>query len=332
MIIKSVTLKNFGLYLGEHTVSFDNISSSKPITLIGGLNGRGKTTFLDAIILGLYGHRALKYLQDERIRYSRYLENRVNKSAVTGSETSITITLMDSETGSDQISIKRYWYNTGLEPVERFDAYRNKVYDEYLSHNWDYFVEEILPLNVSRFFFFDSEKIAQIADDESFDSVKESIRALLGLTTIEQLTTDLSRLIKKKSQQVSEHEQSDFMDKLEVLQARLEENEQDSKAAYDDAAHYQLLISQAQNHYDQEQDLFWKAGGNLGLDKGKIEETRDSQNRVLEECMLSAKEQVQDAALPLLICRPLLTRTLDYARKNQEVRFSSCLLYTSRCV
>lgn len=60
MIIKQVIIQNFGLYKGEHIVKLDNEDPKKVVTLIGGLNGRGKTTFLDAIILGLYGRRALK--------------------------------------------------------------------------------------------------------------------------------------------------------------------------------------------------------------------------------------------------------------------------------
>ena len=43
MIIKKLTLCNFGVYAGSNTFEF---SGKKPIVRIGGLNGRGKTTFL----------------------------------------------------------------------------------------------------------------------------------------------------------------------------------------------------------------------------------------------------------------------------------------------
>ena len=117
MIIKQIILKNFGLYAGEHILEFNYASETQPITLIGGLNGRGKTTLLDGIILGLYGHRALKYLQDERIKYTRYLSNHINKSTSPYEETSITIVLADSETSKEQITIKRYWYNVQEEAI-----------------------------------------------------------------------------------------------------------------------------------------------------------------------------------------------------------------------
>ena len=52
MIITRLSLKNFGVYAGTNTFEFN---SSKPIVLIGGMNGRGKTTFLEAVLLALYG-------------------------------------------------------------------------------------------------------------------------------------------------------------------------------------------------------------------------------------------------------------------------------------
>ena len=52
MVIKRLTLYNFGVYASYNTFIFDN---DKTVTLIGGRNGRGKTTFLEAILLALYG-------------------------------------------------------------------------------------------------------------------------------------------------------------------------------------------------------------------------------------------------------------------------------------
>ena len=52
MIIKRLTMHNFGVYAGTNEFNFEG---QKPIVLIGGLNGRGKTTFLEAVLLSLYG-------------------------------------------------------------------------------------------------------------------------------------------------------------------------------------------------------------------------------------------------------------------------------------
>lgn len=56
MIIKELKLYNFGVYAGDNVFEF---VSNKPIVLVGGMNGRGKTTFLEAILLSLYGQNLL---------------------------------------------------------------------------------------------------------------------------------------------------------------------------------------------------------------------------------------------------------------------------------
>ena len=307
MIIKQVIIQNFGLYKGEHTVNLENGDPQKAVILIGGLNGRGKTTFLDAIILGLYGRRALRYLQDERIRYATYIENHVSKGIPAGSQTRIEITLCESYGEGESITICRAW-DKNLVGVsdESLIAYRNGVIDEPLSSNWDYFVEEILPLNISRFFFFDNEKIAQIADDESFESVKDSIRALLGFTTIDQLIADMGRLVKKTSQQMDENEQPNLLQELDQIQLDYEEAQRKAKAAVDDSSHYGPKIKQLRNRYDEENERFWQNGGNLGLERNELEEEKKAVADSISQYTMRVRDYSQDSSTPLLLCKPFL--------------------------
>ena len=53
MLIKRIRAKNFKTYLN---LDLDIVTDpDKPIVLIGGANGGGKTTFFDAIYGALYG-------------------------------------------------------------------------------------------------------------------------------------------------------------------------------------------------------------------------------------------------------------------------------------
>ena len=61
------------------------------------------------------------------------------------------------------------------------------------------FVENILPSALSSFYFFDGEKIAELAVAKTDDQMKESIRSMLGITILDVLKNDLGRIIRKTS-------------------------------------------------------------------------------------------------------------------------------------
>ena len=75
MLLRSLTLTNFGVYRGAQTVRF-SISKERPITLIGGKNGTGKTSMLDSIPLTLYGGRVRRILNGSS--YPEYLNSMVH--------------------------------------------------------------------------------------------------------------------------------------------------------------------------------------------------------------------------------------------------------------
>ena len=63
MVIKRLQLHNFGVYEGDNEFVFSN---KRPIVLIGGMNGRGKTTFLEAVLLALYGPNSFAYTESKK--------------------------------------------------------------------------------------------------------------------------------------------------------------------------------------------------------------------------------------------------------------------------
>lgn len=72
MYFTKVELHNFGIYKGTHEMCLTDQIGNRNITLVGGLNGRGKTTFHDAILIALYGKQALKYIQKRPVHTTSF--------------------------------------------------------------------------------------------------------------------------------------------------------------------------------------------------------------------------------------------------------------------
>ena len=182
MIIKKLTLQNFGVYAGENTFSF---SHTRPIVLIGGMNGHGKKTFLEAILLALYGANSIAYKESAHRSYGKYLRAYVNKSSGE-KRASVELTFLMDESGKREYRIRRAW-TAAKGDGETITVWENGAYSEFLTANWAMFVENILPSALARFFFFDGEKIAELALDENNAQMKDSVRSMLGIGVLDGL-------------------------------------------------------------------------------------------------------------------------------------------------
>lgn len=193
MIINRLTMHNFGVYAGTNTFEF---TSKKPIVLIGGMNGRGKTTFLEAILLSLYGANSIAYKESDYNSYNQYLRSYVNNNSWSKSSY-VEIEFLLNESSNDTYLVRREWNALSRITKEKISVQQNGVYSEFLTQNWAMFVENILPSALSSFYFFDGEKIAELAVVKTDDQMKASIRSMLGMTTLDVLKNDLGRIVKK---------------------------------------------------------------------------------------------------------------------------------------
>ncbi len=210
MIIKELILHNFGVYAGTNIFSFQ---SSAPIVLIGGMNGRGKTTFLDAVLLALYGPNSFAYTESAYKSYGQYLKSFVNQNDGT-LQASVSLKFADGPHNSETYRIQRSWVGDKLRTSEKIQVWKNDQEDEFLTENWALFIESLMPSGLSNFFFFDGEKIAELAVEETSDQMKESIKMLLGVSVIDSLRSDLVRVANKAEKLQSDVSESARIDKL----------------------------------------------------------------------------------------------------------------------
>lgn len=305
-------MNNFGVYADENTFDF---SHEHPIILIGGMNGRGKTTFLEAILLSLYGPNSPAYKESDYKSYGRYLRSYVNKGC--WNQTAyVDLEFVMNESTQNTYLVHREWDALGKRTSESISVYENGEYSEFLTKNWAMFVENILPSALSRFFFFDGEKIAELAVDDVDEQMKDSIRSMLGIGVLDVLKKDLSRVIKRTERESFEDnsqsaikdiekEKENLEGKIEALENNLQrlEEELDKERVNIEELHQQYEIKGGAI-VEQQQALMQRRADLLA----EVEQNKAS----LIECAAGVT--------PLIMVRELLNEILpqaEYEYTNQ---------------
>lgn len=250
MIIKRLTLNNFGVYAGQNSFEF---TSDKPIVLVGGMNGRGKTTFLEAILLALYGSNSIAYKESNYSTYGKYLRSYINKSSWS-QQASVELEFVMSESTGREYVINRKWDSLSRRTAETITVKENGQYSEFLTKNWAMFIENILPSALSSFYFFDGEKIAELAVDDTNVQMKESIRSMLGISVLDVLKNDLGRVLRKSSKKTSHGragmDLEELRQKKEELEIALQKTNKDIEKITQDVAKKQTEIEELHHQYE----------------------------------------------------------------------------------
>ena len=215
MIFENLLINNFGVYCGKQ--NFDlTTQSKKPVILIGALNGSGKTTFLQAIDFVLYG-KFSNYFYSQKLSYENFLTKNVNKKNF-DEGAQIELTFSRKYKGKKQkFKISRNWKLIGKKMKEEFYVFIDGKFDDDITKDWDNFVDQILPSRVASLFFFDGEKIEQLADlEESKKVLKKAINSLLGLEIVDQLNVDVDEFQKRSTLKIKDDDDKKIIDDLEI--------------------------------------------------------------------------------------------------------------------
>jgi DNA sulfur modification protein DndD len=200
VILNELTLTNFGIYKGEHTVELTP-RSQKPIILFGAYNGSGKTTFLDALQLVLYG-KAAKTSSRGKESYEDYLKSLINRDTSPKVGASLRLRFTTKQNGKQElIEVSRNWFESNSSNIKEVcEIKRDGIFDQSASERWHEFVEEFMPSEISELFFFDGEKIESLADPlRSSVILRNGIYSLLGINAIESLVKSLTQIEKRKA-------------------------------------------------------------------------------------------------------------------------------------
>lgn len=312
MIITKLTFHNFGVYAGNNVFEFE---SSKPVVLIGGMNGRGKTTFLEGVLLALYGANSFAYSESKYSSYGQYLKAFVN-TADGSLETYVELEFKLENETDERYLIRRSWPGNGQRTRETIQVKKDGQDNTFLTDNWAMFIENILPSGLSSFFFFDGEKIAELAVENTNAQMKESIKTLLGISVLDLLDNDISRIVnrvgKRSNDQVHTKE-------LKILRERKNQTEVALQIIDDRIAETSAQIEEARKKLEKAKVDYTSKGGDIVVQRQDLFTERTALVAKVEQ----GKETLIGVAaseLPLLLVKDLLEDISVQAAKEHETK------------
>lgn len=295
MFIESVILHNYRAYKGHNQTSFK--PDTKNIFLVAGNNGFGKTTFLTSLVWCLYGKLMVDV--DEKFRrdindaqgYKNYARQSLHKelsSAVSTYEVSpeerkqiikhgyssdteyikedaqyyVEISISDVFIPSipcRTITIRRtYDYFLDIESVEvLIDGHVNELAKEV---GYDIFINDfILSKDIAKFFFFDAEKIVNLAEVKSLDEKRRLSTAyseVLGIKKYEDIKRNLENLRLKFRKSAGSTASKYKLDKLQTgvtnLETQIKSKEEERDNLDNQIQQYRLEAVQLQERLIRE--------------------------------------------------------------------------------
>jgi DNA sulfur modification protein DndD len=209
--MRRLRLRNWRLFERAELLFADG-GPEHPLFIVGGRNGFGKSSLLEAFAFGLFGRRALADLGalfgspgtrgTVRRSYGALMERVLHRSRRAREQGSCAVRL-DFDTATGPVEIERKWYFNDegrlIEEDEELFVHvgsdRNLLCAPVGANAFTWLQEEverrIMPVQLSPFFMFDGEQIERWADRRLSDQVRSAIERALGLREMADLATDL---------------------------------------------------------------------------------------------------------------------------------------------
>ena len=340
MWISKIELTNFKSYRHAE-FNFPEPEGEKNIVLVGGINGYGKTSILEALYLCLYGKDAIVHLAraglktDEFKGYPSFLERAFNGEARRASEDLMSVRVVVQKTKTKGIDILRRWYfrtstgawqedeavvretTRGVPGMPKTDGKNNFLLSEMLDDNF-------VPAHVAPFFFFDGEEVKKLADQNRIEQVKQGLEGLLGVVLLRNLAERLKGFEGYKRSGIANVDDQNIDRMLEALTAdeaklnALRLDAEQSKKKLDD-------LKAERNSYFERITAAGGGGGDIATVKDLVEEREQLRNA--QRDVQKSLERILADKLPF----HLMPRTLLQEFRRQLQREVALTEWQAEC-
>ena len=257
MYISKISLKNWKSYETAE-FQFPIPAPDRNIILIGAPNGYGKTSLLEAIILGLFGQDGWTLLERSRGKndsslYRKFIEGALHRGALDIGRASCSVTLTLIDGSGEPLEIQRTWhfsksgtYNNQDDVVNLFEgSSRSAVVPGFTKsgdkNTWirEYVSEKLVPCSLANFFLFDGEQVSELAEETMPNQIRNGIEGMLGIPVLRRLEKSLKDYERSKRRAAPtssddlisriETEVRNFEKRLSVVNGKISEIEPQKK-------------------------------------------------------------------------------------------------------
>jgi len=322
MLLEQLTFTDFRVFQGKHTFDLTprtKYGKKRPIILYGGLNGAGKTTTLTAVRLALYGKQSLGPATTQKA-YDEFLEKSINRtegSLVKSNSATITLKFNYANMGIiKHYTVTRTWMVSGKKVTENLTIAENdEVLTELNAEQCQGFLNELIPIGVSDLFFFDSEKIAELAEDTGGYALGDAIKKLLGLDLIDTLNADLTVLLRNESKKSTTLETQKEIDKAEKELDSYERKATKELEAYENS---RAALSEININLEKLENDLTDRGGAWAATREKEIENQVSLTQKKEHLQKEIRDLI-DSSYPISLAKVFVKKTLKQL-KNESTQ------------
>lgn len=187
MLLKKLSLTNFRPFKGKHEIEFST-DVEKNVTLVMAENGAGKTTLAQAFQWALYS-------KTEGFKNKSVLNSIVEREMELGGEANVVAELTLEHNNVDYTIIRKQIYKKDYTGFVKPDNPTLEIYIKQDDGNTLInnplknisTISNILPESLSKYFFFDGERIEKMAGEVNSgksDEFRTAVQNILGLTAL----------------------------------------------------------------------------------------------------------------------------------------------------
>ncbi len=202
MKLLSLELSNFRVFYGLHNIEFSH-SDDKPLTVMTGFNGGGKTSLLNALYWCFTG-TTTPQLNDPDLL--------VNKDAANDEKNAIAYSEVTFQERNDIYRIRRTVNASNTKQSFSIFQIGNDGTSKEIT-NPEIFVQKFIPKKMAEWFFYDAEAIGNL-NLSGNDSFKKSLRKTFGFEIVDSLIEDLDSCLTKRKKEFSRSVKSESLEKV----------------------------------------------------------------------------------------------------------------------